>query len=406
MEIINKASLSKRVRIALCFIVMCIFIPSYNYYINEIVQIDLGMPSLSPLFYFLLIIIGLYSFTYLPRVNSKLLLLIVAVLSGLLISYVLYPGIGRYILSQDFNPLTSVLLFLSLMGFPLMIYTNYLSKHLYTLIDLARYPSLLLIVIAIIDYYWTVLINGNYFSVNYMSFSYYMLPAVCLSFIYGIRYRKILDISIAAMGLIVILIVGSRGCFVCGLIFLVIISIKKYTQSIGRFIIFLIALLFVILVIFLVFDSFSENVSTYMDNHGATSRTLLLMEKGTVGESDTREAIYKWMLDAVEEQPWGFGLMGDRYIVSQHGTQGYAHSLFYEFLVDYGLFFGPLLLLLLSAKLFFKFKSDFQKDDYYVLAAFLTLGYIKLFFSGSYLGEPFFWGLIGIVINNKNSNDF
>lgn len=402
MELIENSRLTKRTKIALVSLILCIFIPSYNYVLNEILQYDLGLGSISALSYIILAIVGLYSYTFLSKVNRTLFFLMGVVLIALFVSYLLYPEIKDAFISNDYNPLTSILLFIPLMGFPMMVYTNYLNKHLYYIVDYIRYPSLLLIILSILDYYWTVLVNGHYFEVNYMSFSYFMLPGVCLSFYYGISKGKILDSIISIIGLIVIFVTGSRGCFLCGVAFLALACFKRYSLSVGKMFLFLLSIIAVIIVISYFLPSFSDSVMTYMDEHGATSRTLLKMSDGSIEESDSRNSIYKLMSKAVEERPFGYGPMGDRYILHQHGNQGYAHSIIYEFLVDYGIILGPSLLLILAASLCLKLKYFFKHDIYYIFAAFFALGLIKLFFSGSYLSEPFFWGLIGMLFIKKS----
>ena len=404
MKLRKQLPVSKRDRYAFYSLLMCIFIPSYNYYLNEILQLDLGRGSISGFSYVLLAIVGLYSYTYASHVNKKLVVLMGLVLSAMFVSYLLYPGIRDVFIDKDYNPLTSALLFLPLIAFPMMVLTNYLKNHLTLILDYVRVPSLALITLAIIDYYWTVIVNGHYFDVQYMSFSYFMLPATSLSFAYGMTRGKILDIIAAIVGFLVILVVGSRGCFVCGMVFIAMVCINRYSLSLGKLLGFFAVLVALVIIISYAFTSFSDNVLSFMDEHGASSRTLMKINEGTFEESDSRGKIYKMMLDAISENPLGYGLMGDRYILSQHGSQGYCHSLLYEFLVDYGVIFGSVLLFLLTGYLFIRLKKCIKTDFYYILAFFTVAGFVKLFFTGSYLDEPYFWGLLGVL--SKNSRQY
>lgn len=400
MELANSTVLTKRMKVAIVSLILCIFIPSYNYILNEILQFDLGMGSISPLSYIILAIVGLYSYAYLTKTSKGLIVIMAIVLTALFISYLRYPEIQDAFISKDYNPLTSILLYVPLMGFPMMIYSNYLNKNIYIISEYIRIPSLLLIALAIIDYYWTVLVNGHFFDVNYMSFSYAMLPGVCFSFYYGISKGKIIDTIFSIVGLIVILVVGSRGCFLCGVFFLTIASIKQFSISFGKLVIFITSLI-VLIIIAHFLPSLSDNVMTYMDEHGASSRTLLKISDGSIEESDTRDAIYTIMLTAVDEQPIGYGPMGDRYILNKHGNQGYAHSIIYEFLVDYGIILGPILLFVLFVSILFKLKYYFKSEVYYYFTAFLAMGLIKLFVSGSYLEESFFWAVLGLLYTKQ-----
>ncbi len=391
-------------KVALVFFLLCFFLPSYNYYLNHILQYDLGMESISAFSYITLAIVGIYAYTYLLKINSKLIALMAIVFVALFISYLRYPEIKEAFISEDYNPLTSILLFVPLMGFPMMIYSNYLGKSIIHYDNYIRFPSVVLIILAIIDYYWTVLVNGHYFEVNYMSFSYYMLPAVCFSFYYGISKGKIIDSIISFVGLIFIFVTGARGSFLCGVIFFAMSSLKRYSISIGKFLVYSISIIALFLAVFYFLPSFSEKVMSYMDGYGATSRTLIKISEGTLDESDTRNALYNIMSDAIRKHPLGYGPMGDRYILYRHDNQGYAHSIIYEFLIDYGVFLGPVLLVVLLLSVFFRLKIHFKQDMFYVYALFLAIGLIKLFFSESYLEELYFWGLVGLLFTNKDTN--
>ena len=393
----------KRMKLALFSLILCIFIPSYNYYINEIIQLNLGMGSVSAFFYIILAVIGLYSYSLLTQINPMIIIIMLVVCSGLFISYLLYPGIKDLFLSKDFNPLTSAFLFLPLMGFPMMVYTNYLSDRLSLINDYIRIPSLGLVILACIDYYWTVLINGQFFEVNYMSFSYFMLPGVCFSFSYGLIKGKIIDVIFAVLGLLVIFVTGSRGCFLCGFVFIILVCFKRYSVSIAKLFLLIIISISLVSLGSIIFPSVSDDVMSYMKEHDANSRTLSKISDGTLGESYGRNNVYKLMKQSIEEQPLGYGLMGDRYILYKHGNPGYAHSLYYEFLIDYGVVFGALLLLFVIISVILHLKRHFKHDIYYVYVLFLITGVLKLFMSGSYLEEPFFWGTLGILINSKRT---
>lgn len=403
MESAKYMRLTKRKKIALVSLILCIFIPSYNFYLNDILQLNMGMGSISPILYVVLATIGVYSYTFIPKVDRKLIIIIGIVLAGLVFSYIIYPGIKEAFISKDFNPLTSVLLFLPLIGFPMMIYTNYLKNYYSIVLEKARFMSLALIILAITDYYLTVIIGGHFFDVNYMSFSYFMLPAVCISYSYGLINNKMLDIAVATIGLLVIFVAGARGCFICGLFFFLLSTFKRFSVSRKSLIILFIIIGFLLLIISQFFNTFADNVIMFTEEHGANSRTLLRITEGSFEESEGRDNIYRIMSTAIAENPFGYGLMGDRYILYRNANQGYAHSIIYEFLVDFGILGGPIFLLMLSLLLWRSFKRAKSNDSYYLLTLFVTVGLIKLFLSGSFLEEPFFWGLVGLFFYPKNS---
>ena len=104
MEMANSYVLTKRMKVALISLILCIFIPSYNYILNEILQFDLGLGSISNLSYIMLAIMGLYAYTYLSKISKGLVVLMALLLMALFISYLLYPDIKEAFISDDYNP--------------------------------------------------------------------------------------------------------------------------------------------------------------------------------------------------------------------------------------------------------------------------------------------------------------
>ena len=394
-------ALTQKETIALYCLIALLTIPPVNALLNDILQLGLNRGSISPISYGFMGVVGLYSYRYLRNIRPVLIVMMIITILLSLLSYLLYPNIREVFITDDFNPLTSALIFLPLYAFPTLICSYYCTPFIEIFLQKIRWISLAWIALGIFDYVFVVL-NGHYFEVNYMTFSYNLLPAVCFSGAIGFKEKKIVDIIASFSGLLFILIGGSRGCFGCGVFFYCLLFFKLYGINIKKLVLFALLLLVVISLIFHFSSTFIDSVSDILEEHGATSRTLLKITEGTVGESDSRAGIYIVMRNAIWNNPIGYGLFGDRYIMKCNGYGiGYAHSIIWESLVDFGPFLGSIFLVAFFLKLYKSIKKTMALPCYEVLIAFVSLGVIKLFMSGSFLEEFFFFATVGLIFNKK-----
>lgn len=92
---------------------------------------------------------------------------------------------------------------------------------------------------------------------------------------------------------------------------------------------------------------------------------------------------------------WGHGIFGDRYFLD--GT--YAHNIFLEVWLDFGIILGTLVLLFLIV---FITKTFLRSNDKKLFLLFFSLGFMPLLVSGSYLISIMFSILIGfLIMSNK-----
>ena len=79
--------------------------------------------------------------------------------------------------------------------------------------------------------------------------------------------------------------------------------------------------------------------------------------------------------------------------------QGYAHSIIWECLVDFGPIFGSVILFWFFIRLYKSLKRSLYLPLYTVFIIFVALGVIKLFMSGSFLEEFYFFSTLGLMLN-------
>lgn len=123
--------------------------------------------------------------------------------------------------------------------------------------------------------------------------------------------------------------------------------------------------------------------------HGINSRTLRLILTDISYNSGRTDIITKVRVLLRANSGRGYGIASDSSLIG-----GYPHNIFWELLFDYGYFLGIVLFaFLIIALVIFIFSKGRN-----VNLIFVCLGFVPLFLSGTYLTEPPFWFLIGMML--------
>ncbi len=234
-----------------------------------------------------------------------------------------------------------------------------------------------------------------------MSFSYYLLFSACYFLhLFHTKGRRTLLLFSLLSGVFVALL-GSRGALVTYFVYAVISAFYFLKWNVRTLILWMI--LFSLGILFLMyFDQILSWIYDFLLSMGIQSRTLNLLRSNQLLSHDSgRGDIYRYLFQKIGERPFlGYGVGGDR--AMRDG--GYAHNLFIEVFVDFGVIIGAFLLILLGT---FVVRTFQKKDNQALLLLFFCIGIIPLMVSGSFYTETNFWILIGfcfqIVSNVKPS---
>lgn len=233
-----------------------------------------------------------------------------------------------------------------------------------------------------------------------MSLSYYMLlpMIIILNELFDNYSLKTLIFSLIALA--IILSLGSRGPILCVMVFVLLKIMRPFTKLTYTKLLFFLTTFTATLFIVIYLDSILHYINDLLLNFGIRSRTIALFFREGVHLSG-RENIYPKIVEAIQDNPLlGIGIAGDRLI-----TGGYAHNLFLEVLASFGIIVGSALLI---ALLYLIIKNLLTKDKqkYNMIIIWVSLGFIPLIVSGSYLISMNFWLLTGLMIaglvNSKN----
>lgn len=227
-----------------------------------------------------------------------------------------------------------------------------------------------------------------------MSLSYYMLLPTLVFFDELLEKFSFKSFVFLIVSLLIILSLGSRGAILCIIVFAFLKffsphskkSYKKIITSFGLLSIGTIALIFL--------DKIIEFFYNLLLSYDINSRTLRLFLREGVYLSGRDRIYYRVIAEILERPILGVGIAGDRRILGG----GYVHNLFIELIANFGIVFGLIisicLIILIIKSLFIK-----DKERYDLIIIWLSLGFVHLMVSSSYLIDIKFWIFLGLIIN-------
>lgn len=232
--------------------------------------------------------------------------------------------------------------------------------------------------------------------VNYMRVAYQYLPAVLVSIFAFFESRKLKDFIWLFFSIVLLLFFGTRGPTVFAFLFFCICFFyfsKRRLVKFGGLIIGVSLFIFTIVN----FETILLDVNEFLLQRGivnAAVQKMLYYEDLSNG----RFVLYGRVVALLNKRPMiGYGLYADRALL---GT--YTHSLPLEILLTFGYFFGILILAFLSVKIALgMYRARKDRNMFCIYWVFLTIGVLKLFFSGSYLDEPYFFWLLGLLFPSR-----
>lgn len=388
----------KRIDRTALYLTCLLFGPLINYYLNTILQYGFGIQSVSAIVYVILALIGIFSYKYILFGRNRGSVGVVILLAlGFFIAWAI--GGASLIITNDFNPIESPLLMVFLYCVPVFILARECGKY-DLLLKYMYYASIINLILFLPGYYFA----QQYLSalrVDYMPMSYNVLLAFCTCLSYSWEYKKILSAILAIASLILLVVVGSRGASLSAILYVLLLFMTKFSGGEKKKAI-IIGIVCIILA-FLVSGALTDKLSSLINSGDLYSRNLKLLEGNAFLVHDSRIEIRDIIYQGISENPFGYGLLGDRIIMQLHNFKGvYAHNIILEFIADFGIIIGPFLFLAILYKLASSLKkpNSTYRDLLFIL---IPAGFIKLFFSGSYLVCPEFYFMISLLFIKQST---
>lgn len=271
----------------------------------------------------------------------------------------------------------------------LLLYMAYSIKDLSVLYDDFSKISIYITAFSL----FIILVNRSDYSYN-MRYSYILSIALYFNTIDLLAFKKLKNVPLIIIELLLIIIFGSRGPLLCYGIFLiafVLFGNKKVSIKISFGLL--------ITAICLNIERLLALITILMTRYKISSRTLYLL-LNDFSHSSGRELIELKTIELIKSHPViGLGIAGEFKYMEE-----YPHNIFYDLILHWGIVLGISVfigLIYLIVKALFTAKNK----EKYILLTFISYGFIALLFSGTYLSWDGFYILIGIclriITNNK-----
>lgn len=373
-----------------------LFFPSFNYYIQTILgSFGYNGKIVPGILYGIGAILGIIS--YIRMSNRAIgLSLTVIFIFGTILFQINHPEDYSLIHTSYTDIAYSPDILLFLFALPLVFWN--LKRIDYSLfLRICHFLSRSCLILFLLAYA-TYLKNPVGLTLEYMTFSYNALPAICFCIsIPSFGKGRVFDIIISVISIAAVFISGSRGCSVCILTFIFLYAF--FIKKISRSILILIVIAF-FCVLFIDFNGLLINLSGNLESSGIHSRTISRILDESFATSVDRDYLKEQVASAINDSPIvGHGLWGDRAII-----HGFVHNIAYEMVCSFGYFIGGSILIWLFCKTFLCLLSSIPLTHKILLCATIPYGLIQLFFSGSFLNDPWFFFLIAQLISNSTSH--
>ncbi len=237
-----------------------------------------------------------------------------------------------------------------------------------------------------------------------MDLAYHLLPHCCLIAYYARKKPNILNIAFTVFGAFYLMLLGTRGA---ALMMLLCIGWSLVLGQNSKKVFTRIVVLCGAVAAFIMsplYDSFILWMYKMAQSLGLSIRIFdKLLSSGQM-DSSGRSVLAETLLASVNEHfLLGTGLCSDRTIVGV-----YAHNIALELWVEFGVIIGTFILAALVITFLRGYIVSTSSAEKGLMITLICSSFLKLFLSGSFMDERWFFALIGICVGairlNGNKN--
>ena len=232
-----------------------------------------------------------------------------------------------------------------------------------------------------------------------MNSAYNVLPSLCFLIYYAFLHKKIKFWLIAILFCLLEFLFGTRGPILClavfflGGLYLTVISKKSVIKKL------IILFLFLLIVLAFFFTNLIDNIvhwfSLRFEEWGLSTRIFDYFIEGDIADDNGRDPLYESVITAIKNNLFGYGLMGDRYILDG----SYVHNIFLEIWCQFGVILGSGILISLFVVLLKPLFLRIDVENKLFIFMFISMVIPKLMLTGSYLHESNLFFLLGMCVS-------
>ena len=250
--------------------------------------------------------------------------------------------------------------------------------------------------------YWEAYLgDGTLARLDYgLNYGYRVVLCAIFFMILCVYNKKMIDLISFVISLMLVIICGSRGPLLCIAISSLLLFTSIWSKNKGSKIkfLFLFSILLIGLVLFVAgIPVLMEQIIKVLKNANISTRTIQMLLNGEIMNDSGRSKIYEIAFEMIKNGGLlGYGFYGDRYVIGRTWHYGYPHNLFLEWLIQYGVLFGGMIIITFLVNVI---RMIFKCKDSTWQALFITLlgATVKLWLSDSFWYYWPFWALVALL---------
>ncbi|GEM_PF-6838665 len=343
-----------------------------------------------------IILLVLFSARYIISVNSKWTWLIFFFLCILLLAS---SAFGNPVQAQGFESF----------GLQVAVAVPYILVG--SGLDYRRDFTLLTIIswlniVGAIFYQFYYLSSGREVDDDMMALAYYLLPNVIICFLSAFQRNLLISWIVGICGTLMLFVAGTRGAVVAVAVFFL-LYLFLYTLPHGRNKIRTIMLIIIIgLIIITYFTAFFD----YTSNLGFGTRIYDQLTGNVEMTGSGRERMHAVSIQEIMNQGFfGHGVFGEQYLYRNIvGKYTYPHNLVLELMLQFGLFIGGILVIMVFYLPIKAYKIEIKNRNYRTamfIVALATSVYMNLLFSYTFWTTPLFFFVLSYFIRLISQKD-
>ena len=235
-----------------------------------------------------------------------------------------------------------------------------------------------------------------------VAFGYQVLFFLIFLVFDALENKKISDILLSLIGIVSVILLGSRGPTICILMMILFYILRKNIESKQK-LLRIIYLILILSIIVLFFDNIINYLNSILLKYNLNSRFIDRIINNNFSEGSGREYIWSVTIQKIIDRPFGYGFMGSRSFLGNIIYAGYPHNFILEIISDYGVFFGSIIVIIfIKNYLFIVFnKNNMKHSKILVIMSGVIFG---LMMSLTYWNVPSFWICLATFFNSKEYN--
>lgn len=246
--------------------------------------------------------------------------------------------------------------------------------------------------------YWIDTSNRGYeirMSYN-LGLGYHVLFFTLMFLFCALEYKDIKGWIGTIIGVSIIGIAGSRGPFLCFLIFFVLYLGVKFIDT-RKKALYLFAFIIGALILWLTLPYIFDLLIQVLDTLHLPSRIVKKIADGTMSDDSRRYIIWDATIQMIRKNPLGYGALGSRHIISKYIYAAYPHNVFLEIWVDFGVILGTVIIGIMAIVSFRIFTMKENEEWRGIFIVFFANA-CQLFISLTYWHAKGLWGALAVGV--------